>query len=478
MSHLAADTLWSFAREELTAEERAQAQRHLDGCAACQASLADVTMATGLLSALPEPPPMPEAMARRVGNSLAEAADARAAQRFTSWWQSFFTPRFVLAAAVGVAMVTVGAWWLAPRADVTPQPIATPTPKVDAPLEPALPELKPPELAPAPPVKKLSVTVASARRSTTQKAQVLEEGSTVTTQPGGSVWLKLPDGSRAGLTSASEVKLTTLEEKALTLDVAKGSLALVVPHREDRVLTVLAGDVVVRDLGTRFLVSREPTRTLVAVEEGVVSVKTPAGEREVRAGSAVSWSNGALTEMDWEPTPAAPPVPAPKPNAPEPERESIARLDEEEDDEPPPPEDVRDERPDTTPVGADEEWATPPPPQGPKPVLRPTRPPKPVPGERGFSIKKLERKLRTAGARLTSPSRREADARNIQISAEAGDCRYALELVETWLKAPISTLPNEPQLRRNVKAQQINCLHRLGRGEEAKALEKQLEPLP
>ncbi|MGV3624648.1 MAG: FecR domain-containing protein [Archangium sp.] len=481
MNHLAADTLWSFAREELAAEERAQAQLHLDGCAECRASLADVTMATGLLSVLPEPPPMPEAMARRVGHSLAEAADARVAARFTSWWSSLFTPRFVFAAAAGVVLVTAAAWWLAPRQEVAPLPMPVPEQvALPTPPEPVLPELTPPQVAP---VKKLSVTVARAHRATTQKAQVLQEGSTIATQVGGSAWLKLPDGSRAGLTSASEVKLATLEEKALTLDVTKGSLALVVPHREDRVLTVRAGEVTVVDLGTRFLVSRDANRTLVAVEEGVVAVKTPAGDREVRAGSAVTWSNGALTEADWEPTPApaAPIAVAPAPT-PEPERESIARLDEEDDDDaPPPPEEAvvekrEEQRPDTQPVGMDEDWAAPPPPNQPKrPAPRVVGVVKP---DNGFSIKKLERKLRAAGARFGAANRRDAEVRNITVSADAGDCRYALELIDRWLKAPITSAPSEPLMRRDVKAQQIKCLNRLGRTEEATQLQRQLEPLP
>ena len=239
-----------------------------------------------------------------------------------------------------------------------------------------------------------------------------------------------------------------------------------------------AGDVEVIDLGTKFLVSRESNRTLVAVEEGVVSVKTPSGSREVRAGSAVSWSNGTLTEMDWEPAP--PVAQAPVTNTPAPERESIARLDEEdEDDAPPPPEEVAvvEKNPDTKPVGMDEEWATPPPPKTPKPPA-----PRVVgvvkPNESGFSIKKLERRLRAAGARFGASNRRDAEVRNITISADAGDCRYALELVDKWLGAPTTSALNEPVMRRTVKAQQIKCLLRLGRTEEAAAFQRQLDPLP
>lgn len=482
MSHVPHETLWSLARAELPDDAASDARAHLALCSECQAAFADVQGALDVLAVLPEPPPMPEAMARRVGVKLAEELDRRAAKGLRSWWATLFTPRLVLVGALGVVLAVVAAYVVTrPSPTQTPAPIATPTPPQPAPevTPPPVPEL--PKVAP----KKLTARVASAKKARATgekaaKAQVLAEGAVVKTEKGGSLWMKLPDGTSAGLTSQSEVTLTKLEDKALTLDVAGGSLAMVVPHREDRVLTVRAGDVVVRDLGTRFLVSREPSRTLVAVEEGVVAVQTPQGEREVRAGNAVSWSNGTLTEMDWEPSP--PPVAvAPKPVPPQPEKESVARLDEEDedDDEPPPPEDVKtDAPPETTPVGTDEDWARPPPPSSQTgTVLRPTTVTTPS-RERGFSLKKLERKLRAAGTRFTTRNRREADARNIAISADAGDCRYALELVDAWLKAPVTSAANEASLRRGVKTQQINCLRRLGRGDEADALQRQLDPLP
>ncbi len=106
-------------------------------------------------------------------------------------------------------------------------------------------------------------------------AQVLETGARLSTEKDGSLWLKLPDGTKAGLTGSTDVQLAKLEEKTLTLDISRGSLAMVVPHREDRVLTIRAGDVEVKDLGTRFLVSREVAKVIVAVEEGSVEVRTP-----------------------------------------------------------------------------------------------------------------------------------------------------------------------------------------------------------
>ncbi len=457
MSHLSTDTLWSLARKQASAAEAAEAHAHLADCAECRVSLEDVLMATNVLATLPEPPPMPQALARRVGESLAEALDAQSARAFTSWWQQLFTPRFLLVSAAALALVVAGAWWRAPSETTapTPVPIAQPTPRPDpAPI--------PTTAAPT------EAVVASARKASTEKTARLREGATVATQAGGQVWMKLPDGSRAGLTGGSEVKLASMQAHEVTLEVAKGSLAMVVPHREDRVLKVLAGEVEVKDLGTRFLVSRTTQRTLVAVEEGEVEVSTPGGRRDVKAGRAVSWANGKLTEFDWDPAPAAPvraappqPRPQPQPDAGEPEAaapESIARLGGEDDE----ALDVEDDEEDPEP---EPEPAMSPPPLPRSPPTTVTKP------KRGFSLQKLERKLRTLGARFTSPHAREAQVNNIGLSVEAGDCEYALVLAGKWLAAPTSRLKQEPELRRQVKRYQAHCLRAFGRDDEAAAIE-------
>lgn len=465
MNHLSHDALWSYARKELTTPERAVVRVHLDACAECRATLDEVKVATDVLAALPDIPPMPEALARRVGESLHSSLDPTAAKAFKNWWANLFTPRFVLASALGVLAV-VGAAYLLSREAPQPAPIA------EAPVPAPTPApVKPPDAPPA-----LEATIASAKDATAEKSAKLREGATVATKAGGRVWMKLPDGSRAGLTGASEVKLSTLKAKEVTLDITRGSLAMVVPHREDRLLQVRAGDLTVKDLGTRFLVSIEEHRTLVAVDEGEVAVATPQGERTLKAGRAVSWSNGALTEFDWAPMPAPAPTPArvtPTP-PPAPETESIAKLREEEDDDATDVADVAgDDTDDFEPPPSTE--AVTPPPVLPGPAPRVTVVPT---VDRSFSLKKLERKLRSAGARLSSRHNREAQVANIVLSTDAGDCEYALGLAEKWLRAPVTRLTNEPQLRRLVKTQQVRCLSALGRDDEATALQRQLEATP
>ncbi len=419
MSHLSTETLWSLARAELSADEVKSAELHLADCPECRVSFDDVKLAQSVLMDLPPVPAMPEAMARRVGHQLAEAADARAAKQFTSWWQSLFTPRFVLASAMAIAMVITGAWLLASpgASQPTPTPIAQPTPAV-----PPTPDVAP--------VKKLSVTVASAHKSSTAKKQVLTEGAKVATQSGGSVWMQLPDGSRAGLTGSSEVTLAKLESKELTLDVARGSLALVVPHREDRVLVVRAGDLEVKDLA-------------------------------------------------WEPTPP-PPVVQPAAVAPStPEQSSVARLEEEDEDEAPlpPVEQPVVENADQTPVPADEQWAGLPEKKKLPPVSAFAPPPKSVTtaSDRAFSLRNIERKLREIGSTITTPTGREARARNVALTADAGDCEHALRLAEAWLAEPITGLATEQQMLRSVRLQQVRCLNRLGRTQEADAIQRAVE---
>jgi ferric-dicitrate binding protein FerR (iron transport regulator) len=481
VSHLQTDTLWSLSREELLGEELAGAKQHLAGCADCRVALEDVKLAQSVLMDLPSVPAMPEAMARRIGHELADAADKQAAKQFAPWWQSLFTPRFVLAAAMGLALAIAGAYVLASNEQPV-NPVALPTP-IPTPGQPLSPN------APTSTAKKLSVTVASAKKATASKKQVLQEGTTVSTQAGGSLWMHLPDGSRAGLTSASEVTLAKLEAKQLTLDVMKGSLALVVPHREDRVLVVRAGDLEVKDLGTRFLVSREPSHTVVAVEEGVVEVKTPTGTRQVKAGHAVTWRQGQLTELAWEPTPAVATAPVPEPvlpavaaDVPDAQVNSVARLEEEDDEGAPPPVEEQAQptslNGDQTPVAADEQWAGLPTKEKKlPPVSAFAPPPKTVvtSSERAFSLKNIERKLREIGATITTPSGREARAKNVTLAADAGDCEHALRLADAWLSEPVTGIASEMVMRRTVQLQQVRCLNKLGRVEDAAAIQRMVE---
>jgi hypothetical protein len=494
MSHLPHETLWALGRNELPREAADDAKAHLALCGECQAAFDDVKGALEVLSVLPEPPPMPEMMAHRVGVKLAEELDRRAAKGLRSWWATLFTPRLVLAGALGVLVAIAAAYLLSrPGADApTPTPVALPTVPTPEVTPPPVPEL------PKAPVKKLSATVASAKKARfgqqkAAKAQVLAEGSVVSTEKGGSLWMKLPDGTSAGLTSQSQVTLAKLEEKALTLDVGGGSVAMVVPHKQDRVLTVRAGDVEVKDLGTRFLVSRELNRVLVAVEEGSVEVKTPGSTETVHAGRAVAWHDGKLESMPWA-------VHAETNGS----TSTASRLDEEDDETPPITEPaVEDEPQDVGPpppppdVGdPDQQWNAPPGGFAPQQPVAPTGPPPPPPHvdsahpanagppaprrHGGFNLGELERRIREFSREVQKPfgelnnRAREQGAKDVARLADAGDCEGSLAVADAWLR-DTNRAADPESLRRGVLLQKLRCLNHLGRTAEAEAVKQELE---
>lgn len=495
MTHVPHETLWALARNELPATDAADARAHLARCSECEAAFADVQGALDVLLVLPEPPPMPDDVARRVGTKLSDELDRRAAKGLRSWWANLFGPRLVLV-TLGVALAIVAAYALT-RAPAEPvAPIAQQTPEVGPPKDVVAPPPEPPQ----PPAKKLTATVASAKKAKASqrqaaKAQVLAEGSVVSTEKGGSLWMKLPDGTRAGLTGSSEVTLAKLEAKALTLDVEGGSVAMVVPHREDRVLTVRAGEVEVKDLGTRFLVSREAARVLVAVEEGSVEVKTPTSTQTVRAGNAVAWRDGKLTSMPW--------AVREEPAATEPS--SVARLGHEDDepeaepaveDEPSPV----DEGPPAPPLETgdpDEQWAAPPPGTAPSttpdtPVGPPPPPPHvvtslpanaaaPAPRRRGgFNLGELERRIRDFSRAVQAPfvgldpRVRDQQAKDVERLADAGDCDGSIALADAWLR-DTNRAADAETTRRGVLLQKLRCLNHLGRTAEAAEVQRELD---
>jgi ferric-dicitrate binding protein FerR (iron transport regulator) len=419
-----------------------------------------------------------------VGARLSEELDRRAARGFRSWWATLFAPRWVAAGALAVGLAVVAAALFSRAPAPSSPPIAAPSAPEHIPAPPPEP--------PAEPVKKtLTVQVASAKkaqadRAQAKRAQVLSQGAVVATEQGGSLWMTLPDGSRAGLTGQSEVALSTLEATRLALDVTRGSLALVVPHRDDRVLVVRAGEVEVKDLGTRFLVSRSDNRVLVAVEEGRVEVKTPTATQTVSAGRAVSWRDGQLLSLPWarsEPPPTAAPAAG----------GTAAKLSEEDDEEPEAEEPKTEEpaeveRPrDTTPEA---EWAlpeqltSPGAPPAPAPALAPTpdEPPPvrapPPPRHRGFNLAELERRLREFGRTVQapfslSPQQRQRQAKDVTHLADGGDCEGSLALAEAWLQDSERARDPAP-LRRGVLLQKVRCLNRLGRTAEAQAVQREL----
>jgi hypothetical protein len=417
---------------------------------------------------------MPAAMARRVGSALEAAAQAQEARRFRSWWQRLWAPPLVVGLALAAALLL-----FLGRAPSAIEPAPPPGVLAQGPVEPApplLPHVQPPRVAHA-----ATVSVTSDGHSAggvLQRAQALSEGSVVSTGRAGSLWLSLHDGSRAGLTAGTEATLAELDDEAITLDLAKGSLAMVVPHRADRVLSVRAGDLQVTDLGTRFVVSRDAARVMVAVEEGQVEVQVPGRTERLTAGHAASWAHGTFELLSWELPRTLRPVEAPT--------RSPSRLAEEDASVP-----VVEEAPVHHPRDeADEAWVQPPAALTTGPTASPAQPVQPPPGEVApsplparddpFGLATLEKRLNEMRRAITSPfpfsgSMRATRAREIAQLADAGDCEGVLLRVEAWLRDPPSLAGEEPSLHRSVLTQKFRCLTRLGRTAEAEAVRAELD---
>jgi FecR-like protein len=136
----------------------------------------------------------------------------------------------------------------------------------------------------------------------------------------------LGDGSSVKLASQSEVRVRGNRSSAISLALSRGELACDVTHREERKFSVLAGDVEVRVVGTKFSVKRTAgpnPRVEVSVARGVVEVvsaRRPGVVARVAAGQ--NWiqdPENAVTPLEPSATagePSAPSSDAPKRDAP------------------------------------------------------------------------------------------------------------------------------------------------------------------
>lgn len=110
---------------------------------------------------------------------------------------------------------------------------------------------------------------------------------------GDALAVTLVDGSQVSLASRSEVRVRGNQPNAVALQLARGEVTCDVTPRDNRKFTVVAGDVEVRVVGTKFTVKTTPgdnPRVEVSVLRGVVEVtsqRRPGIVARVAAGQ--SW---------------------------------------------------------------------------------------------------------------------------------------------------------------------------------------------
>lgn len=134
------------------------------------------------------------------------------------------------------------------------------------------------------------------------------------TPPGEQRTLRLADGTRLAMNGDTAIRVGSGKDRSVHID--RGEVYLDVVHDAARPLRVETGDVVLRDVGTRFNVRRDGGQVTVAVQEGAVEydpdgagIRLLAGQELHRAGREVtlsrrdpaaigSWRTGRLIYRD------------------------------------------------------------------------------------------------------------------------------------------------------------------------------------
>lgn len=240
MKHFSREVLWELGAGEASADQVAQIESHLELCASCRELRSEVDMARCVLAALPKgDPPLPRPLRRSRRESrhrTAQSARKHMACRADESVESSLRvcSRHRVHHCHRLAMEHGG---------TTSAHLATANDTLRR-CESNEAHRSTRSIGRLEPTKALGhcsrATRARVGESRATADQILEEGSVVTTEAMGSLSLQLPDGSRAKLQPTSQVTLTTIEAKVLRLDLEKGSLALNVPHRDNRILTVIA----------------------------------------------------------------------------------------------------------------------------------------------------------------------------------------------------------------------------------------------
>jgi hypothetical protein len=103
----------------------------------------------------------------------------------------------------------------------------------------------------------------------------------------------LVDGSKVSLAARTELQVRGNQPSRVALSLTRGKVECDVTHRADRTFTVIAGDVEVRVVGTKFTVqatSGDDPRVEVSVLRGVVEVISKRGPGAVaRVAAGQSW---------------------------------------------------------------------------------------------------------------------------------------------------------------------------------------------
>lgn len=123
--------------------------------------------------------------------------------------------------------------------------------------------------------------------------------------------IALASGTQVQLDQGTRIAVATGSSERV--DVIRGAIYVDVRHAGDKPLEVAAGDYVIRDIGTRFAVTRREAGASVAVEQGLVDISWPGHDpvrlaagrmldaagsrveiRDIAPASVATWREGRL----------------------------------------------------------------------------------------------------------------------------------------------------------------------------------------
>ncbi|WP_338868083.1 FecR domain-containing protein [Myxococcus stipitatus] len=281
MAHLETGALWALAANESTAEETARAQAHLSQCASCTEALERTRMTRAMLhEARTEQPSVDW---DTLGTKLRSEAAARLAKGSSRWqWPRMPAVRWPWGLALAGAVAAMVALWVvlpggpATRVGASDAVVAEQS-AMGSSTQVAMKGSVHPHESDAAHAESTTGAMMRERGGELRELHAgmrLSSGAAVKTPARASAMLRLPDASRAKLSSESEVELSRAEARDVHLTVRQGRLSVKASHAEQRGFRVDVAALRVWVVGTVFTVERTAEGASVAVAEGRVRVES------------------------------------------------------------------------------------------------------------------------------------------------------------------------------------------------------------
>ncbi|MGC4115523.1 MAG: FecR domain-containing protein [Myxococcales bacterium] len=282
--------LWSYAAGELDEMAKARMDAHLSACEACRTELEAVKATREVLSfAVPVAPKVDWRKADEKVHGAVEAQMLRA-QRSWNFWTLGLAGAGAFALVLAVLAINDKR-----GADKPVDPNALAMVKPIEPVQPVEPLVEPSLVETA----DGTLVAFSGDQHLAKAGEGLKAGAQVKTTTSGKAIVKLPEGSRVRVASASDLLLSKAAKDEVGLVLKSGRVAVTATHAARKAFLVEAGGATVRVVGTAFTVGLSEGIVEVAVAEGRVLVELPDGQvKPVSAGERLSMDRSKPIELE------------------------------------------------------------------------------------------------------------------------------------------------------------------------------------